>query len=173
MELSNKKVMILVEQQFNDHEFWYPYYRLLEAGAVVTVVGSGTALEYKGKDGTIAKQDISADKINPSDFDAIIIPGGFAPDFMRRNKAMVKLVKTMSDSGKTVAAICHAGWMLASAKILKGKKATSFFAIRDDMENAGAIWIDEEVVIDGKLVTSRTPADLPAFMKAVLKSISA
>jgi len=173
MELSGKKVIILVEQQFNDHEFWYPYYRLLEAGAAVTVVGSGTALEYKGKDGTVAKQDLSADKINASDFDGIIIPGGFAPDFMRRHKAMINLVKTMSESKKTVAAICHAGWMLASAKILKGKKATSFFAIRDDMEHAGAIWIDEEVVIDGKLVTSRTPADLPSFMKAVLKSIAA
>lgn len=172
MELPNKKVIILVEQQFNDHEFWYPYYRLLEAGAQVTVVGTGTAIEYKGKDGTQAKQDASADKINASDFDAVIIPGGFAPDFMRRNKAMVNLVKSMSENGKTVAAICHAGWMLASAKILKGKKATSFFAIRDDMEHAGAIWVDEEVVIDEKLVTSRTPADLPAFMRAVIKSIA-
>lgn len=172
MELPNKKVIILVEQQFNDHEFWYPYYRLLEAGAQVTVVGTGTAIEYKGKDGTQAKQDASADKINASDFDAVIIPGGFAPDFMRRNKAMVNLVKSMSENGKTVAAICHAGWMLASAKILKGKKATSFFAIRDDMEHAGAIWADEEVVIDEKLVTSRTPADLPAFMRAVIKSIA-
>lgn len=173
MEISGKRVIILVEQQFNDHEFWYPYYRMLEAGASVTIVGSGAAIDYKGKDGTQAKSDKAADQINPSDFEAIIIPGGFAPDFMRRNKAMVNLVKTMADTGKTVAAICHAGWMLASAKILKGRKATSFFAIRDDMENAGAIWLDEEVVIDGKLVTSRTPADLPAFMKAVLKSISA
>lgn len=171
MALSGKKVIILVEQQFNDHEFWYPYYRLLEAGASVTIVGTGTAIEYRGKDGTQAKPDKSADQINPADFDGIVIPGGFAPDFMRRSKAMVSLVKAMSESGKTVAAICHAGWMLASAKILAGKKATSFFAIRDDMEHAGANWVDEEVAIDGKLVTSRTPADLPAFMKAVIKSI--
>lgn len=173
MELTGKKAIILVEQQFNDHEFWYPYYRLMEAGASVTVVGTGTALEYRGKDGTLAKQDKSADQINHAEFDGLVIPGGFAPDFMRRNKAMVSLVKSMTESGKTVAAICHAGWMLASAKILKDRRATSFFAIRDDMEHAGAIWLDEEVVIDGKLVTSRTPADLPAFMRAVIKSMSA
>ena len=171
MELAGKKVIILVEQLFNDHEFWYPYYRLIEAGASVTVVGTGSALEYKGKDGTVAKPERSADQISASDFDGIIIPGGFAPDFMRRSRPMIELVKNMTESEKTVAAICHGGWMLASAKILEGRKVTSFFAIRDDMEHAGAEWVDEEVVVDGRLITSRVPGDLPAFMRAVIKSI--
>jgi protease I len=171
MELEGKKLIILVEQMFNTFEFWYPYYRLKEAGAEVVVVGSGTAGEYTGKPGTEVKVDANADDISVSEFDGVIIPGGYAPDHMRRHPKMVEIVKDLYEAGKVVAAICHAGWMLASANILEGKKMTSFFAIKDDMIHAGANWVDEEVVADGKLITSRTPDDLPAFMRAVIEAL--
>jgi protease I len=156
---------------FNDQEFWYPYYRLKEAGAMVTVVGSGSAVNYTGKAGTRTQVDAAATDITSSDFDGIIIPGGYAPDIMRRYSEMVNLVKELFDAQKVVAAICHAGWMLASAKILKGRTITSFFAIKDDLIHAGANWVDQEVVVDGKLITSRKPDDLPAFMRAVIDAL--
>jgi protease I len=168
MLLKEKKVIILVEEMFNVFEFWYPYYRLKEEGVEVTVVGSGSAEVYTGKPCTQAKVDTSAGNVYAENFDGIIIPGGYAPDMMRRYPAMVKLVQDFFNANKLVAAICHAGWMLASAGILSGRKVTSFFAIRDDLINAGAKWVDQEVVVDGKLVTSRVPDDLPAFMKAVI-----
>jgi len=171
MELQGKKIAILVEEMFNDHEFLYPYYRLKEAGADVVVVGSGTADAYTGKAGVEAKADMSADQVSASEFDGVVIPGGYAPDHMRRYPAMVKLVKDLFEAGKVVAAICHAGWMLASANILQERTVTSFFAIKDDLIHAGAHWVDEAVVIDGNLITSRKPEDLPAFMKAVIKGI--
>lgn len=167
------KVAILLEELFNDQEFWYPYYRLKEAGYEVVVVGSGRSKVYRGKAGTEAQEDVSADQIDAKDFGGVIIPGGYAPDHIRRYPAMLRFVKELYDSGKTVAAICHAGWVLASANILKGKKVTSFFAIKDDLINAGAEWLDAEVVVDGRLITSRKPDDLPAFMKEVLKALSA
>ncbi len=171
MELQGKKVIILVEEMFNVFEFWYPYYRLKEAGAQVTVVGSGSAKVYTGKPGTQAQSDISAEQVNADEFDGLVIPGGYAPDMMRRYPAMVNLVKTFYESDKLVAAICHAGWMLASAGVLQGRRVTSFFAIKDDLIHAGADWVDEEVVVDGKLVTSRTPDDLPAFMRTIIQQL--
>ncbi|MGD9236830.1 MAG: type 1 glutamine amidotransferase domain-containing protein [Desulfobacterales bacterium] len=171
MELQGKKVVIPVESLFNTFEFWYPYYRLKEAGAQVVVVGSGSAETYTGKPGTEVKVDASIDQVTSADFDAIVIPGGYAPDIMRRYPQMVQLVRDLFTSGKVVAAICHAGWMLASAKILAGKTVTSFFAIKDDLVHAGAEWVDQEVVVDGNLITSRTPDDLPAFMRAVIGAI--
>lgn len=173
MELEGKKIIVLIEEMFNDHEFWYPYYRLKEAGAEVVVVGSGSADTYKGKSGTVGKPDMSVDQVNAADFDGIIIPGGYAPDMMRRHPKMVQLVKSIFEAGKVVAAVCHAGWMLASAEILEGRTVTSFFAIKDDLVHAGATWVDEEVVVDGNLITSRTPDDLPAFMRAIIKEIGA
>lgn len=172
MSIEGKKVAILVEEMFNIHEFWYPFYRLKEAEVEVTVVGSGSALFYTGKPGTEVKPDVIADNVSASDFDGVVIPGGYAPDHMRRYPKMVQLVKDLSDSGKMVAAICHAGWMLASAGILKGRTVTSVSAIKDDIIHAGANWIDQEVVVDNKLITSRTPADLPAFMKAIIQALS-
>ena len=171
MEIQGKKVAILVENMFNIFEFWYPYYRLKEAGAEVVVVGSGSAEVFTGKPATEVKADVSAEQVSASDFDGIVIPGGYAPDLMRRYPKMVQLVKEMYESGKVVAAVCHAGWMLASANILEGKTATSFFAIRDDMVHAGANWVDEEVVVDGNLITSRKPDDLPAFMRAIIGAL--
>ena len=171
MELQDKKVAILVEEMFNLFEFWYPYYRMKEAGAEVVVVGSGRTGSFNGKPGTIAVADVSADEVTADDFDAVIIPGGYAPDMMRRFPAMVKLVKDVNSSGKVVAAICHAGWMLISADIIRNRKATSFFAIKDDMVNAGAQWVDEAVVIDNNLITSRTPDDMPVFLPAIIAAL--
>lgn len=168
MELEGKKILILVETFYNEFEFWYPYYRLKEAGAQVTVVGSGSADVYKSKAGLPATADISADKVAAADYDGVIVPGGYAPDHMRRYPAMVSLVRGFAQAGKLVAAICHAGWMLASADIVRGRTLTSYFSIKDDLVNAGGNWVDKEVVVDGNLVTSRTPDDLPAFMRAVV-----
>jgi protease I len=166
--LKGKKIIILIEDMFNVFEFWYPYYRLKEAGAEVTVVGSGRTDVFTGKPATECKADLSADQVTAKEYDGVVIPGGYAPDMMRRFPPMVNLVKDLYNDGKLVAAICHAGWMLASAQIISGKKLTSFFAIKDDLIHAGAEWIDQEVVVDGNLITSRTPNDLPAFMKAII-----
>jgi protease I len=171
MELQGKKVVIPVESLFNTFEFWYPYYRLKEAGAEVIVVGSGSSEIYTGKPATEVKVDVSIDQVSAAEFDGMVIPGGYAPDIMRRYPKMVQLVKNLFEEGKVVAAICHAGWMLASAKILKGKTVTSFFAIKDDLVHAGAEWVDQEVVVDGNLITSRKPDDLPAFMRAVIAAM--
>jgi protease I len=171
MELKGKKVIVLVEEMFNDQEFWYPYYRLKEASAEVVVVGSGSARQYTGKAGTKARVDARAEEMAAAGVDGVVIPGGYAPDHMRRYPAMVKLVKELFVAEKVVAAICHAGWMLASAQILEGRTVTSFFAIKDDLIHAGAKWVDEEVVIDGRLITSRKPDDLPAFMRAVIENL--
>jgi protease I len=168
MELKGKRILILVETFYNEFEFWYPYYRLKEAGASVTVVGSGSADIYKSKIGLPVSVDTRADKVTAEDYDGVIIPGGYAPDHMRRYPAMVSLVKDFAAAGKLVAAICHAGWMLVSADIIRGRTVTSFYSIKDDLVNAGGNWVDKEVVVDGSLVTSRTPDDLPAFMRAVI-----
>ena len=162
------KIAILIEDMFNVFEFWYPYYRLKEEGAEVVVVGSGRTDVFSGKPGTECKADVSAEDVTAGDFDGLVIPGGYAPDMMRRHPAMVNLVKDMYQENKLVAAICHAGWMLASADILHGRKVTSYFAIKDDLVHAGANWVDQDVVVDGNLITSRTPDDLPVFMKAII-----
>jgi protease I len=167
--LENKKIAIMIEDMFNVFEFWYPYYRLKEAGAEVVVVGSGRTDVFTGKPATEFRADVSAADVSADDFDGLVIPGGYAPDMMRRHTSMVDLVINMHQQNKLVAAICHAGWMLASADILQGKNVTSFFAIKDDLVHAGANWVDQEVVVDGNLVTSRTPDDLPAFMKAIIE----
>ena len=171
MEKQGKRVIILVEEMYNEFEFWYPLYRLREAGVEVVVVGSGSADTYKSKDGLPCKVDTSADQVSGTDFDGIIIPGGYAPDHMRRHPLMVKLVKDLFEAEKVVAAICHAGWMLASAEIVEGRNVTGFFAIKDDLIHAGANYVDQEVVVDGNLITSRTPDDLPAFMRAILEAL--
>lgn len=172
MELTGKKVAIFVEDLFNVFEFWYPYYRLKEAGADVVVIGSGRKFEFTGKPATEITVDASIDEVSVDEFDGLVIPGGYAPDMMRRYPAMVQFVTDAYEKGKTVAAICHAGWMLASANILQGRKVTSFYAIKDDLIHAGADWVDEAVVTDGNLITSRTPDDLPAFMVAILANMT-
>ncbi len=142
----------------------------MEEGAEVVTAGNGDR-QYTSKAGLPAKADKDANNIRAADFDGIIIPGGYAPDIMRRYPEMVRLVKDTDESGKIIGAICHAGWMLASAGILKNRRVTSFFAIKDDLIHAGAKWVDEEVVIDRNLITSRKPDDLPAFMRAIISAL--
>jgi len=166
-----KKVLILVEKEFQDMEALYPFYRFKEAGFDVKVAGSDAKV-YKGKYGYPLETDGKIDDFNVDDFDAVIIPGGWAPDYMRRNKVMVDFVKEMNEKGKVVAAICHAASMLVSADILKGRKMTCFMAVKDDAVNAGANYVDEEVIVDKNLITSRTPDDLPAFCREIIKALS-
>jgi protease I len=170
--LKGKRVAVLAENMYQELELWYPLLRLREAGAETFVVGTGSASSYTSKHGYPAPVDLVADQVKASEIDAVVIPGGYAPDLMRRYPAMVSLVREAFAQGKVVAAICHAGWMLASADVLRGKRATCFFAIKDDLVNAGAIYEDAEVVRDGNLITSRMPADLPAFCRAIIEALS-
>ena len=163
-----QRVAVLVEDLYQDQEVWYPYYRLKEAGVEVIVVGTGKA-EYKGKYGYPITSDTSAEQVSAKDFDGVIVPGGWAPDLLRRYPAAIRLVKEAHAQGKLIGAICHAGWVLISAGILRGKTVTCFSAIKDDVVNAGATFVDREVVRDGNLITSRKPDDLPAFMRAFLE----
>lgn len=163
------KVAVLVEDQYQVLEVWYPYLRLREEGIETVMVGTGRKKEYLSKEGYPAPEELSIKNTRVSEFDGVVIPGGYAPDILRRHDEVNRFVKGMHDEGKLVAAICHAGWVLVSAGILKGKNATCFSAIKDDVINAGAKFIDEEVVIDGNLVTSRNPYDLPAFLRESIK----
>lgn len=162
---------MLVEDVYEDQELWYPVRRLQEEGAEVLIVGPKAGQTYHSKHGYAAVADRAASETSPEELAAVVIPGGYAPDRMRRNDAMLNLVRGVFEGGKPVAAICHAGWMLCSADVLRGKRATSFASIRHDMENAGAEWTDQEVVVDGNLITSRTPDDLPAFMRTLIKQL--
>lgn len=170
--LTGKRIAILVESFYEDLEFWYPYYRMKEEGADLIVVGTGSSETYRGKHGLDAKPKAVADNVNASDFDAIIIPGGFAPDYLRRYPSVLKLVKEMNDEGKLVAAICHAGWVLASAGVVKGRSMTCFASIKQDMINAGAKYVDEPIVKDRNLLTSRSPADLPFFCREIVAALA-
>lgn len=172
MGLEGKCVAVLAEDLYEDLELWYPYYRFLEAGAEVKIVGSGRTQSFNSKHGYPARADLNATDARVEDFDAVVIPGGYSPDLMRRSADMVRFVREMDAANKPVAAICHAGWMLVSAKIVNGRQATSFHSVRDDMEAAGARWIDAPVVVDGNLITSRMPVDLPHFCKALLEQLS-
>lgn len=171
MKLEHVKVAVLVEDLYEDLELWYPVYRLREEGADVVLVGPDAGKTYSSKHGYPATSDQAAKDIDVEQFHAIIIPGGYAPDRMRLDRSMVNLVAEAVKSDKTVAAICHGAWMLCSAGILHGRLATSYIAIKDDLINAGAKWLDQEVVCDANLITSRTPADLPAFMRTIIESI--
>jgi protease I len=170
MSLDKKKIAVFLEDFFEDTEFWYPYYRMKEEKAEVVVIAPEKK-SYTGKNGTTATADMVITKAKPEKFDAVIIPGGYSPDKMRRSKEMIEFVKKMDQKKKLIAAICHAGWMLASAGIVNDKKLTSFFSIKDDMINAGANWVDKDVVIDGNLVTSRYPDDLPVFCKTLIDKL--
>ena len=170
MELQGKRAAVLIEQMYQEMEVWYPIYRLREAGCKVTLVGPEPCQNYPSKLGYPARSDMAARDVSADDFDLLIIPGGYAPDHMRRCEPMIRLTSTMAEQGKVIAAICHGAWVLCSTQALKGKKATCFFAIKDDVINAGGKYVDAEVVRDGNLITSRKPDDLPAFMQAVIQA---
>ncbi len=169
MELTGRKIAVLVENLYQELELWYPYYRLREAGAEVVLVGPKADVTYLSKHGYPAKSERAAHEVRADEFDAVVIPGGYAPDHMRRDRAMVALVRDAHARGRVVAAICHAGWMLVSAGIAtRGVRLTGFHSIKDDLVAAGADYVDEPVVRDGTLITSRQPDDLPAFCREII-----
>jgi len=172
MELDGKRIAVLAEDRYQELELWYPLIRMREAGADVKVVGREKGRVHLSEKNYEVKADLGAGEAKAEDFDAVIIPGGYSPDLMRRNPAMVQLVSNMNKQGKIVAAICHAGWMLASGGVAKGKRLTSVASVKDDMINAGAKWVDEPVVRDGNVITSRYPANLPFFCREIISALS-
>lgn len=164
-------MIIFAESYYEDLELWYPKIRLLEEGAKVVVAGTGKKT-YKGKNGYPLEVDGDVKDYKAKDFDAVIVPGGYAPDRLRRYKKVLDFAKEMHNSGKVIAAICHGPWVLVSAGILKDKKVTCVSAIKDDVINAGAQYFDKEVVVDSNIITSRKPDDLPAFCKEIIKALS-
>jgi protease I len=173
MRLVGKKVLIFVEAEFEDLEFWVPNMRLQEEGAEVIVAGTGSAIDYRGKYGLHAHPDTTADQVNPDDFDAVVIPGGWCPDKLRRYEAVLNIVRQIYNDGKIVASICHGGWVPASAGILKGHRATGSVGIKDDLIHAGAEWVDESAFRDGNIVWGRVVADIPNFCRELVNAIEA
>ncbi|NLY20451.1 MAG: type 1 glutamine amidotransferase [Tissierellia bacterium] len=165
-----KKIGILIENQFDEQELIYPYHRLREDYEVI-LIGSQAGVEYAGKTGLKMKSDIASSDVDYRELSGLVIPGGFSPDFMRRTQATKDLVKELDEAKTPMAAICHGPWMFASSAEIAGKDMTSFFAIKDDLKNAGANWVDKEVVVSGHLVTSRTPKDLPIFIKTFIELV--
>jgi protease I len=170
MKLKGMKIAILVEDFYNEFELWYPYYRLLEEGAEVKLIGPAAKV-YESKHGLPAEADLSAAEVKAGDFQGIIVPGGYAPDKLRRYPKILDLVREIFENGGIVASICHGPWVLISTNIMKGKKTTGFNSIKDDLVNAGAIYLDKEVVVDNNLITSRTPQDLPVFLPAIIAAL--
>lgn len=165
------KVLQLLENDFEDLELWYPVLRLREAGIKVELAAAKANEKYIGKYGVPAISDFDFTRVRASDYDALLVPGGWAPDKLRRYPEVLELVREFDAQGKVIGQICHAGWVLISAKILQGRKVTSTPGIRDDMENAGAVWLDEAVVVDQNIVSSRRPPDLPEYMQAFLATL--
>ena len=171
MVLAGRSVLLLAAYEFEDMELLYPLYRLREEDVAVTVAGLDDQ-PVRGKKGHgPVPVDCPVGQVAADDFDALVIPGGYAPDKLRRSEAVLALVRAFDDAGKPIAFICHAGWVPISAKIVKGRRATSVAAIRDDMVNAGVNWVDRAAVVDGNLISARTPADLGPWMKALLAAL--
>lgn len=166
-----KKIGILLENLFNEEEFIYPYHRLKENFEVI-VIGSEKDKTYTSENGVKFTSEIASKDVDPKDLDALFIPGGYSPDYMRRCQATIDLVKEVDKENKTIAAICHGPWMLASCIDLKGKDVTSFYSIKDDLVNAGANWIDKETVVSENILTARTPKDLSSLVKAFVEKLS-
>ena len=171
MSLKGKRVAVLAEDYYEELELWYPVLRLREAGAEVVVVGTRSLETYTGKHGYPVTVDVAVNDVQPFDFDALVIPGGYAPDRLRRYAAVNSLAREMFLQGQLVAAICHGPWVLVSADVLRGRTATCFSGIKDDVINAGANYVDQEVVRDGNLITSREPDDLPAFCREIIATL--
>ncbi len=170
-QLQGKNIAVLAEDLYEDLELWYPTLRLREEGATVLIAGTG-ARSYRGKNGYPVEVDTDVSKLSASDLDAVVIPGGYAPDRLRRYPAVLSLVREVYERGGVVAAICHAAWVPISAGIVRGKRATCFFAIKDDLVNAGALYEDAPVVVDGTFITSRQPSDLGHFCRAIIAALA-
>ena len=170
--LTGKKILMFVDDLYEDLELWYPKLRLTEAGAEVIVAGKENGKVYSGKHTYPCKADASFLELNDKDFDALVLPGGFAPDKLRRESKVLELTKNFFNNGKLIAHICHAGWIPISAGIMRGFKCTSTPGIKDDLINAGAIWLDEAVVLDRNMISSRKPDDLPYFCNAIINYLS-
>jgi protease I len=170
MSLEGRTVLFFAAPLYEDLELWYPKIRLEEEGARTVVAGLGER-SYQGKRGYPVTVDASVDEVGAGEFDGLVIPGGYAPDILRRSPRVLQLVRDIYGAGKPVAFICHAGWVPISAGILRGKKGTSVGAIKDDLVNAGLLWEDSPVVVDGNLISSRTPADLPQFCRALIAAL--
>ncbi|MCK6606389.1 MAG: type 1 glutamine amidotransferase [Ignavibacteriaceae bacterium] len=167
-KLDGKKFLMFVDDIYEDLELLYPRLRLIEEGAEVIVAGPEKGKIYHGKHGYPVKSDIAITQINDAEYTGLIIPGGFAPDKLRRDKKVLEVTAAFCNTNRLVAHICHAGWITISAKIMKGYTCTSTPGIKDDIENAGAVWVDQEVVIDRNMISSRRPDDLPAFCRAII-----
>jgi len=173
MSLTGKRVAVLVEDGFEDHELTGPVSGLSTAGATVTLIGPHAARQYTGKRGQVVTSDVAAGSARSADFDALVIPGGYAPDRMRLRHAMVDLTKAIAAAGKPVAAICHGPQMLISAGLLRGRTVTCWPSIAIDVTNAGGLYVDRPVVTDGNLITSRKPDDVPQFTAALIGALEA
>jgi protease I len=171
MKLQGKTILFFAAPHYEDLELWYPKIRLEEEGAVTVVAGLGEKT-YVGKKGYPVTVEHHVDDVLAESYDGLVIPGGWAPDAMRRSDRLLRVTRDMVEAGKPVAFICHAAWVLASAGLLKGRRATCVRAIRDDVVNAGGIYVDEAVVVDGPLISSRTPADLPQFCRAIIAALA-
>jgi protease I len=165
------RIAFLLDNVYEDSEFRVPYDRLREAGHEVTVLGLEKGKEVTGKNGDSFVVEAGPDAAEPDNFDAVVVPGGFSPDKVRTQPELVSLTRATAESGKPVAAICHAGWVLAEADVVRDRTVTSFHSIKTDLRNAGATWVDEEVVVDGPLITSRTPRDLDTFCATILDKL--
>ena len=172
-ELEHKQFLILAGDDYEDLELQYPRYRLLEAGAGVTIAGPEAGVVYKGKHGYPVKTDAAIDLMEVSDFQGIVIPGGWMPDKLRRNEKLLQLVQNFNEMGLLIAAICHGGWIPISAGVYEGARVTGSPGIKDDLINAGAEWIDAPVVVDGHFFSSRRPDDLPDFARGMLQVLEA
>jgi protease I len=172
MEIKNKKILMFVEDEYEDLELQYPRYRMMEAGAKVVVAGPEALKVYKGKQGYPCKAELSIKDLQVDDYIGLIIPGGYAPDKLRQDPKVLEITRQLFEKGKLIAYICHAGWIPISAGIIKGIKCTSYETIKDDMINAGANWVDEPVVVDKNIISSRFPDDLTHFCSAILKFLA-
>lgn len=171
MRLKDKKILTVIENDFEDSEFIYPHYRLQEEGAVCHIAGKEAEKTFTGKHGVPVVSDFSFEQVRIEDYDAILVPGGWAPDKLRRYEEVLEMIKFMDENKRIIGQICHAGWVLISADILKGVRVTSTPGIKDDMINAGAEWHNEEIITDGHIVSSRRPPDLPAYGRALVEAI--
>lgn len=172
LPLTGKRCLSFVGDIYEDLELWYPKLRMIEAGAEFTIAGPEANKVYAGKNGYPCQSDIAIDQVDPAGFDALLLPGGFMPDKLRRDPTVLQLIQNFDQRQRCIAAICHGGWLAISAGVYKGVRVTGSLGIKDDLVNAGARWEDASVVVDGHHISSRKPDDLPDFCRAMIQRIA-